>query len=302
MKFNYIKVLLLSLMPLVGFAQQGEPVLLSVTYEFKHINDLNQTNKPYVEEMILRLGKTESRYNSLTDEVKMKAPQKSTSSNRKSAPSNGSNFTFSPTVFVKSKGVQDFDLLQYHSQNKLVRIVTLGSSNYVIETDLPTIAWEIGEEKKEIGGYSCQKAVGAYGGRLYIAWFAPKLPFNSGPWKLSGLPGLILEAKDSTNEVSFLFKEINRPEEKETTAPRKSRIIKVSEKAFERAKDAFEKDPVAVYQGQLPIGTTEKAQIAFTDNEGNFHFGEEGKKLYDANKKILQKRKYNPIERKEKKK
>jgi GLPGLI family protein len=296
MKFKYIKTILLSLITLSGFAQQGEPVVLSVTYNFKHVNDLNKPNMPYQEEMILRLGKTESRYNSWTDEIKSKAPSKIISSGNSSSPKSSGNFSFTPTVFVKGKGVQDFDLLQYHTKNKLVRITTLGSSNYIIETDIPSIAWKIEPEKKEIGGYICQKAVGSYGGRVYTAWFAQKLPFKSGPWKLSGLPGLILEARDSTAEVSFLFKEINKGAENETTAPRKARVIKASESAFERAKNAFEKDPIAVYQSQLPVGTTEKAQIVFADDEGNFHYGEEGKKLYEANKKAAKQRKFNPIE------
>lgn len=297
MKTQNIFVLVLVLITLQGFAQKGEPVILSVTYQFKHINDLNKPNKYDEQEMILRLGKTESRYDSWTDEVNRKTLVKSTNNgNSNSTAKSGGKFSFVPTVFVKGKDIQDFDLLQYPALNKLIRIVTLGSSNYVIETSMPVIDWKVYEEKREIGSYTCQKAIGTYAGRIYTAWFAPKLPFRNGPWKLSGLPGLILEAKDSTGEVAFLFKELNTGESNESTAPRKTRIIKVSEKAFERANEAFEKDPVAVYQSQLPIGTIEKAQIVFTDDKGNFYYGEEGKKLYDSYKKDLKQRKNNPLE------
>jgi GLPGLI family protein len=296
MKIQAILVLVLSLSVFQSIAQEGESVILSVTYDFKHIKDLNKPNKPYQQDMILRLGKTESRYGSWTYEVNMKNPIKKSNSSGGSEAKTGGVYGFVPVVFVQSDGVQDFDLLQYPSLDKLVRIVKLGSSNYLIETKLPTINWKVFEENKEIGGYTCQKAIGVYAGRTYIAWFAPKLPFRNGPWKLSGLPGLILEAKDLTGEVSFSFKELNKGDGKESTAPRTTRIIKVSEKAFDRASEAFERDPIAVYQSQLPIGTTEKAQLAFKDEKGVSYFGDEGKKLYDSYKKDLKQAKINPLE------
>jgi len=288
-------VLCLSVTAFQGYAQKGEAVILSVTYQFKHVNDLNRPDRPFTQEMILRLGQTESRYSSWTDELNKKFPKKAVGSSVKSVGKGNGSYNFVPMVMVQSKGIQDFDLLQYPALNKLVRTVSLGSSNYQIDTALPVIDWKISEEKKDIGGYTCQKATGSYAGRIYIAWFAPKLPFRSGPWKLSGLPGLILEAVDSTGDVSFLFRELNKGETSERTAQRMVRITKVSEKAFERAAAAFEKDPIAAAQGQFPIGT-DKAQLAFTDDDGVTYYGEDADKKYSYYKKALKHRKNNPLE------
>lgn len=63
--------------------------------------------------------------------------------------------------------------------------------------------WEILDESKEIIGYQCFKAVTDYRGRQWTAWFAPEIPVQEGPWKLCGLPGLILEAYDNKEEYSF---------------------------------------------------------------------------------------------------
>lgn len=56
--------------------------------------------------------------------------------------------------------------------------------------------WEMSNEQKVILGYTCQKAKTFYLGRHWEAWFTTEIPMSEGPWKLKGLPGLILEAKD----------------------------------------------------------------------------------------------------------
>lgn len=68
--------------------------------------------------------------------------------------------------------------------------------------------WKILNEFKFIGSIKTQKAKATFRGRNYIAWFTEKYPIPSGPWKLYGLPGLILEAFDEKREVNFIFKKI----------------------------------------------------------------------------------------------
>ena len=63
--------------------------------------------------------------------------------------------------------------------------------------------WVIGDSTKTILGYECVEAIADYRGRRWIAWFAPEIPIQDGPWKLCGLPGLILEAHDANNDYVF---------------------------------------------------------------------------------------------------
>jgi len=65
------------------------------------------------------------------------------------------------------------------------------------------IKWEIQNEFKKINIYNCQRAKGQFRGRNYIVWFTSDIPISLGPWKLNGLPGLILEASDSKNMFHF---------------------------------------------------------------------------------------------------
>lgn len=72
----------------------------------------------------------------------------------------------------------------------------------------PSINWSITDSTKQVGNYTVQKATALFRGRQYTAWFAPEIPVPFGPWKLHGLPGLILEAYDESGNIYFSATEI----------------------------------------------------------------------------------------------
>lgn len=56
--------------------------------------------------------------------------------------------------------------------------------------------WTIIEDSlKNILGYECFMAKTDYHGRKWTVWFSPEIPIHDGPWKLHGLPGMILNAE-----------------------------------------------------------------------------------------------------------
>ena len=69
---------------------------------------------------------------------------------------------------------------------------------------LAEMQWEIGDSTKTILGYDCIKAHTNYHGRDWTVWFTPEIPLQEGPWKLCGLPGLILEATETSGQHSFV--------------------------------------------------------------------------------------------------
>ncbi len=54
--------------------------------------------------------------------------------------------------------------------------------------------------------YQCHKAETTFRGRSYTAWFTIDIPINEGPWKLYGLPGLILKLED--NDLLFSYEAV----------------------------------------------------------------------------------------------
>lgn len=64
--------------------------------------------------------------------------------------------------------------------------------------------WNIMEDSTAtVLGYECVMAESDYHGRHWRAWFTPEIPMPYGPWKLNGLPGLILKA-ESDGGFSFI--------------------------------------------------------------------------------------------------
>lgn len=94
-------------------------------------------------------------------------------------------------------------LLKKYNSQLLLRQQIDEQNKYLILDTLPKINWQIFEDRKTILNYVCQKAIGTFRGRTYIAWFTIDLPMPAGPWKLNGLPGIILSANDDKNEVFF---------------------------------------------------------------------------------------------------
>ena len=75
---------------------------------------------------------------------------------------------------------------------------------YFYTEQLTDFKWRLTEDTLTVGGYLCQKAIGKYAGRTWTAWYSEDLPVGFGPWKLHGLPGMILKAEDADSIFSFV--------------------------------------------------------------------------------------------------
>ena len=80
----------------------------------------------------------------------------------------------------------------------------------IIEERLNPIPWRITSEQKIIRGYKTIKATTQYEGRSYVAWFAPAIPVPFGPYRLHGLPGLIIEASSDDDQVNWTLESFDQ--------------------------------------------------------------------------------------------
>ena len=79
----------------------------------------------------------------------------------------------------------------------------ISSQDYCYVDSLHTQTWTMGDSTREVLGYTCQQATADFRGRRWTAWFTTDIPVSDGPWKLGGLPGLILEAYDEGQQHVF---------------------------------------------------------------------------------------------------
>lgn len=63
--------------------------------------------------------------------------------------------------------------------------------------------WKLMDESKVINTMNCKKATVTYKGRNWIAWYSTEIPLPYGPYKFSGLPGLIIKLSDEKDEYDF---------------------------------------------------------------------------------------------------
>ena len=88
-------------------------------------------------------------------------------------------------------------------QNQMIITDNINTHHYKYKDELYAQTWQITDSTKTIMDYPCQMAVSDFRGRRWIAWFAHDIPISDGPWKFSGLPGLIMEVYDSEKHFHF---------------------------------------------------------------------------------------------------
>ncbi len=73
--------------------------------------------------------------------------------------------------------------------------------------------WTIEESDYSYRSYTTHKATCHFMGRDWIAWYTEEIPSSAGQWLLSGLPGLILKARDNEKLFDFSYRYISEMED-----------------------------------------------------------------------------------------
>lgn len=129
----------------------------------------------------------------------------------------------------------------YPQKEQLRHIETLWKTFYYDET-LEKPQWKMGAGRKEIEGYTCGQAICSFRGRNWTAWYTTAIPISDGPWKLWGLPGLILEAYDAESCYHFTFRGIEKIGQEEPINLIKRNWIKTTKKYVKELQELDKKD------------------------------------------------------------
>ena len=83
----------------------------------------------------------------------------------------------------------------------------------------PDIAWTLTDDTLTVSSYLCQQATATHRGVEWRVWYTEEIPSSAGPWRLRGLPGLIVKAENEAH--TFCLTEL-RQEATPITAPDKN--------------------------------------------------------------------------------
>lgn len=172
----------------------------------------------------------------------------------------------------------------------------LGRDQYSYPEDR-AMTWKILPETTKIGEYKVQKAETDFAGRKWTAWFTTDLPYQDGPYKFNGLPGLIVKVEDADGDYSFdlmkNYKVAALPEMMQF-----GNVIKVKRADFAKQQAKFKTDPMSFMMqgGGGGAGAPPPPVSMGGGGRGNQNPAEMRKRMEERVKEELKKNS-NPIEK-----
>lgn len=128
------------------------------------------------------------------------------------------------SIPTKSGRYQVDEIINHIYKDKSINTMwSLEDTKRVVKEEMNLFQWSFTQEEDTVLNYRCRKAKTQFRGRTYEAWFTTELPFRAAPWKIHGLPGVVLrleidkdyyvlegsglKVEDSKSEIIMPFKD-----------------------------------------------------------------------------------------------
>ena len=123
-------------------------------------------------------------------------------------------FNAAATAYMETRNPNAMDAVVYHTRIYVTKdFIHSASTTYdkagmgelgCYDEPFSDFDWQVVEDStKTILGYECIMATTDYHGRMWTVWFTPEIPLQDGAWKFCGLPGLVMEATETTGQHNF---------------------------------------------------------------------------------------------------
>lgn len=145
----------------------------------------------------------------------------------------------------------------------------------------PSLDWTLTDDTLTINGYLCSRAEVTFRGIRWTAWYTGEVPSSVGPWRLRGLPGIIVKA--TGNAHTFTLTELRHENSAITYAPdikvermKYPKLLKYRNQVF--GNKLYPKNPchhipgdIAEYIEQLTVIKNESGDGGYILVNGSFH-------------------------------
>ncbi len=153
-------------------------------------------------------------------------------------------------------------IFKNYPKGKLTHTEKICIDWFSYEEDMPALEWELTDSVMNILGYECHSAKCSFRGRNWTAFYSEDIPVMDGPWKLCGLPGLIMMAYDDEGHYNFECIGIKSKADRPITMY-KVPYNKTNRKKYYDAKHRYDINPYAYFEA------TSGGHITVTDQNGN---------------------------------
>ena len=226
-----------------------DKLLFIVQYEMAFIQDTSTPDQVSEETMILKVGERTSMFYSYTKYV-------TDSLLREQAARSGGMIMRQERGGMggsSNQGQVNYQIYKNYPEGKVTTLDRIGPSQFRVEETNECPEWEIiSDTTTTILSYLCYRATCSFKGRDYVVWFTPDFPRSEGPWKLCGLPGLILYAEDSRQHFVFECTGLLNAQPDEMIMYGADNYEPVSRRNLNRAYERFATDPIGYTTSSSP--------------------------------------------------
>jgi GLPGLI family protein len=169
-------------------------------------------------------------------------------------------------IFAGKSGNKERDFtIKFYDSKKLLTLAEKMNNQVILVSDsLNLMKWKIIKSKPiRYLGLDCYQAKGHFRGRNYTAYFAPQLKISDGPFKFSGLPGLIIKIASDDNYKIWQAIKINYQENNDIQIPEKFRETPISFASYSSMKKKEDSRFIKEYKAKNPPKPGESYTIFF---------------------------------------
>ena len=145
------------------------------------------------------------------------------------------------------------------NSNKNINYTFIDDQLYSYPTE-DLIQWKLSDKTKKYLHFNLQQATTNFGGRKWTAWFTKEIPLSEGPYKFTGLPGLIVLLEDDRNQYSFSLIKSKKLEKTYDTSNflevrYGNKLLPISEKIYLKKSLEYYNDPLQEIRAEMKNGT-----------------------------------------------
>lgn len=225
-------------------AEPIDDVLFTIQYETSFIADTLKPDRVQNETMMLKVGRKSSVYYSyarfLTDSI-IEVDR-----------ANGASMEVIAKHAQQYAPKVSYKIYKNYPAGKLTYTDQLATNRFRCEEENGNQQWTLLPDTMTLLSYPCQKAICHFRGRTYEAWYTPEIPRSEGPWKLQGLPGLILKAQDTQGHYTFECTGIINARDDEKLTYSAQSYEPVSRKDLNKMYERQAADPIGFIKATAP--------------------------------------------------